>query len=137
MLFKSFLIFWKSLFLGTLFLRATIRQLMTFRKAITPYCRRQSTPELGAKFDAVMDLVAGGDTTDREIIAGNTAIKTLVVRQPTLRRRIEDHSAYDTLASVGIAQVPVAVPLRLLRSHKVGNAAHLILGIIASRSGKH
>ncbi|RLS53633.1 MAG: hypothetical protein DWH94_11885 [Planctomycetota bacterium] len=137
MLFKSFLIFWKSLFLGTLFLRATIRQLMTFRKAITPYCRRQSTPELGAKFDAVMDLVAGGDTTDREIIAGNTAIKTLVFRQPTLRRRIEDHSAHDTLASVGIAQVPVAVPLRLLRSHKVGNAAHLILGIIASRSGKH
>jgi len=29
------------------------------------------------------------------------------------------------LASVGIAQVPVAVPLRLLRSHKVGNAAHV------------
>ena len=110
---------------------------MTFRKAITPYSRRQSTPELGAKFDAVMDLVAGGDTIDREIIAKNTAIKTLVFRQPTLRRRIEDHSAHDTLASVGIAQVPVAVPLRLLRSHKVGNAAHLILGIIASRSGKH
>ena len=108
---------------------------MTFRKAITPYRRRQSTPELGAKFDAVMDLVAGGDTTVREIIAGNTAIKTLVVRQPTLRRRIEDHSAYDTLASVGIAQVPVAVSLRL-RLHKVGNAAHLILGIIASRSGE-